>query len=690
VSRIRRIINWLIWIFLSLVSVCFILILLIIGLSSRDIPQVPDRLESLIEISPTKIFASDGSLLTQIGGREVVPFERMSKSFINAVLAAEDDGFYKHHGVDKPGLVKAIIGLLLGKRSRGGSTITQQLAKNLFFTFEKSVFRKFKEMLTSFEIERRFEKDEILSAYCNWNYFGGRANGVEAAASYYFGIHASELSLSQAALLAGIPNSPGRYNPYLHPEKAIARQRWILSRMEKLGYISNDEKKIAVADSLIFKPLYASADEGRYFLEAVLGSLEGKYGKDVVYHGGLKIYTTLDPVLQGYAIEAVRKSLEELDKRWELPDFDDVDVSERPNYFQGLLVSVENSTGAVKALVGGRDWFASQYNRAMQNNRNMGSTLKPALYLTAIEKLGYTSATVVIDTPVVIKIPGTRDWRPPNFDKDFIGRIVLKGALERSINTVAAQLIRDVGPEAMVNTLERFGIQSPMKPHYSIALGANPVSAVELAGMTASIANGGQVVYPFLVSRVEDSKGSILEERIVVQNRQFNPEEVYQVIDMMKGVVEYGTAKSIRNYGFELPAICKTGTTNDYRDSWFIGATPILTAVAWVGFDDNRPMRKRGAGYITGATGGLPVWARFMTRATVGDPSRDFDVPPGIEFRDVHLYTGQEMDESGEDIQKIAVPVGTVLPEPKTDEAEDEPDNELSNNLENLRVEGSH
>ncbi len=639
-------------------------VLLLVGLIAGEIPKVPDRLEQLTAVTPTQIFASDGSLLVQLGGRKAVPPERISQHFFNAVISAEDDGFFEHPGIDKPALVKAVAGVMLGKRSRGGSTITQQLTKNLFFSFEKTITRKFREILVALEIEREFEKDQILAAYCNWIPYGPRIDGVEEAARHYFGVHASELTPKQAALLAGLPNGPSRYNPYRHPDRARARRDWILNRMNKLGYISDAITDAALSDTVLhIQPQSSTGNRGNYFLDAVLEKLEKRYGENVVYHGGLKVYTTVDPLLQGYAEDAVRQALKDLDERFgKEEDYFSVDAEKRSEYPQGLLVAVESATGAVKALVGGRDWQRSQYNRALSPLRNKGSSLKPALYLTALEKLNYTPATVVVDSPITIQIPGSRPWSPRNFSSEHEGRLILKAALEKSINTVAAGLVQEVKPEGMIETLHRLGVKSEIEPHYAVALGVASVTPVEMAGMAASIANQGNVVEPFMIRRVEDARGVVLEEHFVSSTSRFDPETVYQLIDMMKGVVEEGTGAGVRRYGFNHPAIGKTGTTNDYRDSWFLGATPRLAAVAWVGFDDNRSMRIPGVGYITGASGGLPVWARFMKRATEGEPPRDFDVPEGIDFHYVDRKTGVEVYAPADSVLRVAVPDDVDLP----------------------------
>lgn len=637
--------------------------IVMIATTVPGIPRVPEDMNQLIAVPPTEVYAADGSLLTRVGGRKAVPLDRISKDFQRAVMATEDDQFYQHRGIDKPALVKATLLALTGSSSRGGSTISQQLARNLFFTFAKTWTRKFKEILATLEIESRFSKDEILNAYCNGIYFGNYAYGVEEASTSYFGKHASNIDLAESALLAGLPQSPSRFNPYRHPERAIAKQSYVLGRMRRLGWIDQLQFSSAMAESLEFKPLYASADEGSYFLDAVLNNLEEEYDKNILYYGGLKIYTTLDPVLQGYAIRAVQEGLGELDSRLGLSPFNPENREERGDYPQAAFVAEEAATGAVQALVGGRDWQASQFNRAIQANRNMGSVIKPVLYLTAIEKLHVHPASLTIDSSIVITIPGTEPWAPTNYEPGYEGQMVLKRALERSVNTVAARLIYAVTPSAMVMTMSRMGVHTPQAPHFSLALGGTAVSAVELAGIGCAVANLGEVVEPFLIRRIEDARGHILQEHIVTPRAAFDPESVYLLVDMMKGVFEEGTAQGASRYGFNLPAIGKTGTTNDHRDSWFLGATPRLSATAWVGFDDNRQIDDANGNGITGATGALPIWAKFMVQATEGEPPRDFPVPPGIRFAIVDPVDGTELASDRLGGMRVALPQDATLPD---------------------------
>ncbi|MBS1262471.1 MAG: Penicillin-binding protein 2D [Calditrichaeota bacterium] len=651
------------WALLAMFVAATAVLLVSIVVTLPQIPRIPDDLTQLISVPPTEVFASDGSLISQVGGRSSIPLERVAREFTQAILAVEDDQFHDHSGIDKPALLRATFNALAGNTDRGGSTISQQLARNLFFSFDKTVARKFKEILATLEIERRFSKDEILEAYINGVYFGNFAYGVEEAARVYFGKHASELSLAEAALLAGLPQSPSRYNPYRNPELAKERQHWVLSRLRTLGWISDAEHDAAIDEELTFRPLYEQQASGSYFLDAVLDELERRYGETVLYHGGLRIFTTMDPLAQEIAVRSLQDGLADLDRRLGLPAWSVETLDDTTARPQGALVCMETATGAVRALVGGRDWRISQFNRAFQSSRNMGSVLKPVLYLTAIERLAVHPASMVSDSSITVQIPGARDWTPRNFTPYFYGVMPLKQAMMRSINTVAAKLVLAAGPENMVNTLARFNVRTPQEPNPSIALGATSVNAIELAGIGAGIANLGATVEPYLVRRVEDLHGRVLEEHIVRREQAFDPDDVYLVIDMMRGVIDAGTGESARRLGFDLPAIGKTGTTDDFRDSWFLGATPRITASAWVGFDDNRPMRDRNGRGITGASGALPLWAKFMNRATEGDPPREFRVPPGVDLITIDPHEGIEVPEGFPGGLRVSVPRDASLPD---------------------------
>lgn len=621
----------------------------------KDLPRVPSPLSRIIETPPTEIFAATGERVMLLGGREAVPLGRVAPSFIQAVIATEDHRFWTHHGVDKLRTVKALwITLTRPGRVEGASTVTQQLAKNLFFSFERSWLRKFREMLVALQIEAAYDKRTILEAYVNQIPFGARAYGIEQAARTYFDKPAMDLTLAQSALLAGLPKSPTHYNPHRHLERAKVRQRIVLDRMAAVGYITRQEADAAAAAPLELVQGASRAGSGSYFIDWVLRELERQYGPEVVYHGGLRVTTTLDPQMQRVAVEAVQRSLAHLDETMGMAPAEETSAEA----VQAALVAVESRTGAVKAMVGGRDYHLSEYNRAVQSRRQPGSGFKPFVYYSAMERLKINPATVVVDRPVHIPVQGAADWTPRNFERQHQGPMILKQALMRSVNTISAQLVARTGPAAVVDTARRCGIESPLAPVYSVALGTSEVSPLEMAGAFATLAAGGVRHPSFGIRRVEDAHGRVIAEHIAGGEQVLDPQVTYQLIDMLKAVVDQGTGRVIRQMGFNLPAAGKTGTTDDYQDAWFTGFTPSLAVCTWVGFDRNRPLRDRRGVGLTGGRVAAPIWAEFMRRATEGDPYRDFSVPDGIRFDTVDPVTGRSLpaDAGG---MRVALPAGS-------------------------------
>jgi penicillin-binding protein 1A len=609
----------------------------------RDLPRVPEPLSRIIETPPTEIFAATGERVMVIGGREAVPLNRVSPHFIQAVIATEDHRFWKHHGVDKLRTLKALyITLFEPGRVQGASTITQQLAKNLFFSYRRTYLRKFRELLVSLQIEAQYDKGEILAAYLNQITFGVGAHGIEQAARSFFGKSAADLSLSESALLAGLPKSPTRYNPYRHFDRAKKRQKLVLERMVATGYISADEAQRAAGVLLKLQPQSTATRTGSYFLDVVLKDLEERYGPEVLYHGGLKVMTTLDPQLQSWAVNSVQSGLEKLDVTLGIASPDSEDLSGAAANLQGALVAIETNSGAVKALVGGRDYAQTEFNRAVQNNRLPGSGFKPFVYYTAFEKLHLNPSTVVVDEKLKIEVAGASDWQPKNFGGKYAGPMILKRALMKSVNSVAARLVEKTGPDAVIDTARRCGIKSPLSPVYSVALGTSGVSPLEMATAFATFATGGIRHEPFWIRRVEDPLGRVLEERIVSGKRSLDAGLVYQVVDMMSGVINRGTGAVVRRMGFDLPAAGKTGTSDDYHDAWFTGFTPTLCVSVWVGYDRGVGMRDTSGRGITGARGAAPIWADFMLKATSGEPPREFTIPSDIRFKEIDPLTGRE------------------------------------------------
>jgi penicillin-binding protein 1A len=633
-----------------------LLIVVLFFVTLKDLPSVPEPLNRIIETPPTEIFAGTGERILVIGGREAVPLNRVSPHFIQAVLATEDHRFWEHHGVDKLRTLKALwVTLFQAGKIQGASTITQQLAKNLFFSFKRSYKRKFQELMIALQIESQYSKEEILQAYLNQIPFGVGAHGIENAAQTFFGKSASDLNLAEAALLAGLPKSPTRYNPYLYFDNAKKRQQVVLKRMLAVNAISHLEARQASKASLALKPQPSGARTGSYFLDTVIKQLEERYGTDVVYHGGLKVTTTLNPEMQAWAVEALQEGLVGLDRMMGLSTPTAQTLEGDASKPQGAIVAVETNSGAVTALVGGRDYAESEYNRALQNNRLPGSGFKPFLYYTAFETLNFHPATPFVDQPVRISIKGSRDWQPQNFSRKHEGRMVLKKAFIDSVNTIAAQLIQQVSPENVIQIARQSGIKSPLSPVLSVALGTSGVSPLEMASAFATFATGGIRHHPFFIWRVEDSFGRVLEEQIVAGKKTLDPATVYQVVDMMRSVIDSGTGSIVRELGFKLPAAGKTGTTNNFMDAWFTGFTPTISASVWVGFDKGTGLRDTRKVGITGGRGAAPIWADFMIKATGGEPSREFSIPPNVRFESIDPETGYAASYFTENTMRVAL-----------------------------------
>jgi penicillin-binding protein 1A len=546
--------------------------------------------------------------------------------------------FFQHHGINKLRTLKALyVTLFKPGRVEGASTITQQLAKNLFFSFEQSFSRKFKELLISFQIEATHSKAEILEVYINQIHFGAGSQGVEKAADTFFGKSARELTLSEAALLAGLPKSPSAYNPFYHMDRALKRRQVVLKRMKDTGYITSEDAAMAAADIPVLNREKRDARSGSYFLDALIKALIDAYGENVVYRGGIRVYATLDSRLQELAKTALRQGLEELDRSMGLS----AEKSPRP---QGAMVAVEPSTGAVRALVGGRDYFESEFNRATHARRQAGSGFKPFVYYTAFETAGLHPGTLMTDRPVTIPVAGAPDWQPKNFDRGFQGNMVLKTAMTQSVNTIAAQLVQLTGPEAVIETARKCGIHSPLQDVFSIALGSAGVTPLEMAAAFSVFANLGDRHDPFLFWRVEDAYGRVLFERIVQAHPVLDPGTAYQVVDMMKAVVDTGSGSRIRDHGFSRPCAGKTGTSNNFMDAWFTGFTPALCTSVWIGYDHQIRLSDQNGVGITGGRGAAPVWARFMRQAMADEPERNFPVPEEIRFEKIDPRTGCRID----------------------------------------------
>jgi penicillin-binding protein 1A len=637
-NAIWAVLRWVFFAGLILVSTGIFAVTILVLHTASNLPKLPQDLSRIIETPQSRVYNASGQVVMHLGERESVPLARVSPDFINAIVATEDHLFFQHHGINKLRTLKALyVTLFEPGRVEGASTITQQLAKNLFFSFEQSFSRKFKELLVSFQIEATHSKAEILEVYINQIHFGAGAQGVEKAANTFFGKSARDLTLSEAALLAGLPKSPSAYNPFYHMDRALKRRQVVLQRMKDTGYISEDETALAASDIPELNREKRDARSGSYFLDALIKSLIDAYGENVVYRGGIRVYATLESRLQELAKTSLRQGLERLDQEMGVLD----ENVPRP---QGALVAIESATGAVRAMVGGRDYFESEFNRATNARRQAGSGFKPFVYYTAFDTQGLHPGSRMTDRPVRIPVPGAPDWQPKNFERGFQGDMVLKTAMTRSVNTIAAQLVQLTGPGAVIDTARKCGITSPLQDVFSIALGTAGVTPLEMAAAFSVFADLGNRHDPFLFWRVEDAYGRVLFEHIVQARPVLDPGTAYQVVDMMKAVVDTGSGRRVREHGFTRPCAGKTGTSNNFMDAWFTGFTPALCTSVWIGYDRQARLADKNGVGITGGRGAAPIWAQFMLQATADEPERNFPVPEEIRFESIDPETGCRID----------------------------------------------
>jgi len=713
------------------------------------------------------VYSEDDEIIGKflLDNRIPVKYERIPKTLIHAFVAAEDSEFFHHRGIDYKGIVRALFkNIIAGRIVQGGSTITQQVAKTFFLTPQKSFIRKLKEIAYAFGLERSLSKQEILTIYLNNIYLGNGAYGVEAASESYFNKRVEQLNLAESAMLAGLVKAPSRYSPVSNFKRAKERQAYVLARMEELGFISQDQKEMALRYPIkIQSRESAFFSKAPYFTEFIRHIIEKKYGKEKLYQEGLRIYTTLDLNLQRYAQNSLQRGLRELDKRQgfrgpiqtlspnELNDLlkkkkaflnplspneiyegviigkDDskkiynvwiedrrailpysemlwaLNIKPTPNFrpqkvkspgellktgdvvhvrvkemqkkdqpliltleqepiVQGALLCMDPKTGYVKAMVGGRDFSESQFNRAIYSKRQPGSAFKPFIYAAALEK-GYTPSTILMDSPVEYGDPdGSTYWAPKNYDKNFRGPITFRNALAHSRNVVTVKILEDIGIGYALKFIKRMGIESPIKRDLSIALGTSGVSMLEMVSGFSVFANGGERVTPIFIKKIVTMKGEVLEENFpfiemeeneeedeedeerpefhssIVRERVLSPQIAYIMTHLLEGVVQHGTGQGAKVLG--RPVAGKTGTSSDFADAWFIGYTPSLIAGVWVGFDDKTSLGPNE----TGARAALPIWTSFMSNALREMPIESFKPPQGIKLVKVNLETGLPVD----------------------------------------------
>jgi len=702
---------------------------------------------SLKDYSPpiiTEILSSDGRVIGKFYDekRIIVNLDQVSKDLLDAIIASEDDRFYEHEGIDYMGILRSFLKNLMATRiTGGGSTITQQVTREVLLKDKTQTYkRKAREAMLSLQIEKMFSKERILFLYINQIYLGHGAYGVEAAAQTYFGKRAKDLNLAEGALIAGLYQAPSRYDPISHFERAKERQKYVLQRMVEVGYINEAQRKEALDTRLIFgEKEDNNIKDSRYFAEYIRRYIEKQYGREMLYKGGLKVYTTMDISMQTSAVNALNQGLAELDKRegyrgsiksllpdeaeafkkeaaeklvqnppqigsiiqgvvtnvdnqnlevrvdigginallplaemnWaRKPDSDVIyynAVVQRPGFvlkkgdvilcrikeesqvtgikwvvsleqapeIQGAVFVMDVRTGKVRAMAGGRDFSVSQFDRATQAKRQTGSAIKPIIYAAALD-YGMTPSTVILDTAYVSSMnPGEDDvWRPKNYDGDFLGPTLLRNGLIKSMNVITVKILNTIRPQTAIDYARNLGITSELEPNLSLALGSYTMTLKEITTAYSAFANGGSLVEPYFIEKVEDRKGLVLEENQPAVREAIPEDTAYVMTDILEGVINEGTGQRSRVLG--RPVAGKTGTTNDLKDAWFIGYSPNLLAGVWVGYDDSKPM-SRGE---TGARAANPIWNYFMAEALKGQPVEAFHAPDSVTFVKIDSESG--------------------------------------------------
>lgn len=568
--------------------------------------------------------------------RTVVSLQEVPQKLLESIVLIEDERFFKHLGVDPVGIGRAMVKNLMSLRfAQGGSTLTQQLVKNYFLQSQKTLGRKLKEAVIAIALERHHSKGEILEAYINEIYFGQRGtssvSGVGEASRLYFGKDVGQLTIGECALLAGMIRSPSEYSPFKSKDAARARRDFVLGRLYEKGLISARELADGKAEPIITPQRRAQVVMAPYFIQFVKQQLQELYPENVLQSEGMRIFTTLDMTAQIAAEQAVQKGLADLDKSAAtiLP-------KNHADPLQGALISIQPQTGYIRAMVGGRDFNNTQFNRITQARRQPGSTFKPFVYLTAFDpsrsKKTFYPSSYIDDTHFTIE-SGGKPWSPENYDKKEHGHVTLRSALENSYNIATAKLALDAGLEEVVATARDAGLTSELQPVPSIALGSFEVTPMELASAYTIFANNGIRALPASIVQVVDKSGQVLQRKAMEVHKKFDAGPVYLTTHTLKGVLDRGTAAGARKMGYGGIAAGKTGTTSNYKDAWFVGFTPSLLTLVWVGYDDNATMN------LSGGRAALPIWTDFMKQA-VGDSQEDFSPPPGVVLVKVDPATG--------------------------------------------------
>lgn len=635
---LRILLNIIFWCFTAGIAALAALVLIY----GNDLPDYK-KLATYAPPVATRLYASDGSLLIEYAEerRVFIDFADMPPQLVNAFVAAEDQNFWTHPGIDIQGITRAVINNTLGAMGfhtnfSGASTITQQVAKNFFLTSERTLSRKIKEAILALRLERTFSKQHIMTLYLNQIFLGARAYGVGSAALMYFNKPVSELSLAECAFLASLPKAPN------NRDRAVERRNYVLRRMVAEKYITQEQADAAAAEPLNINSGFTAQMEldFQYFAEDVRRQLLNTIGREKLYNDGLYIKTTIVPELQRAAAAALNKELDRYN----------ANRDENEPKLQGAIIAMNPHTGRIVAMTGGRSFADSSFNRATQAMRQIGSTIKPFVYLAALER-GMSPEAMILDAPIVGWRENDTLWKPENYDKKFLGDVPLRLALETSRNVPAVRLVEKIGVSNAIEVAQRFGVypQNLKNINLSLALGSGETTLENLVLGYSAFVNGGHVIQPKLVDYIENRYGRVIDgaptEMVAwSDDMQPNPKTVeseplsdaqslYQLVSILQGTVERGTGKQARVAGHTIAG--KTGTTNDVKDVWFVGFSKNLIAGVYLGFDTPRPLG-RGAGSHQAAR----VFAEFMTTALAGQKNQPFSVPDGLTFVRVNRRSG--------------------------------------------------
>ncbi|MDZ4723006.1 MAG: PBP1A family penicillin-binding protein [candidate division Zixibacteria bacterium] len=618
--------------------------------------------EQLHNIEPsvnTKVYDRNGDIIDEFfsENRALTPFREFPPYLTGMLQASEDREFSTHWGLNiRRTAIVAVTNLVHWDIRAGASTVTQQVARMLFLTPEQTLSRKVKEALTAVKLERTYSKEEIMEMYLNQHYFSRGAYGVAAAARLFFDKSVAELDKNECATIIGLLKGPNINSPLNNIDKSLLARNRVLYSYFDVGGISREEY-----DSLSSEPIKLAspgekAGTAPYFSEAVRQYLLEKYGEEVLYSGGLRVFTTLDSRLQEVAQSSIHRRIDSLRAQIERtypvtnPNYSEFvpDTNGKPGdsirvykKVQGAFVAIDNANGDIIAMVGGRSFQESEFNRAVQALRQPGSSFKPFVYTACIDN-GYHTTDIIDDNPIVLEIPGAKEWRPHNYDDKFLGPITLRDALRQSRNLVAIRLILKITPQEVIFYAKRLGITTPLAAVPSLAIGASEVKLIELVSAFSVYPNGGLHIPHRMVLKVIDRYGRVLEDNGAVQKEEvLSAQTSYIMTDMMRSVVDNGTARRARSMGFTRPAGGKTGTSDNFCDNWFVGFTPQFTAGTWVGFDDKTSLGSSE----DGGRNAVPTWTDFMIAAHDSLPLIGFEEPVGI----VHAYACLESGEVATD-----------------------------------------